>query len=71
MIEMTIHEVCIAQEKLADIYSLIYEEIHPCINQALAGLDDMLASQQIDMDDETHQQYLLACKRAHKLEESI
>jgi len=31
----------------------------------------MLASQQIDMDDETHQQYLLACKRAHKLKESI
>jgi len=71
MIEMTIHELCIAQEKLVDIHSMIYEEIHPRINQALAGLDDMLVSQQIDMDDETHQQYLLACKRAHKLEESI
>ena len=69
MIEMTIHELYIAQEKLVDIHSMIYEEIHPRIN--LAGLDDMLASQQIDIDVETHQQYLLACKRAHKLEESI
>jgi len=55
MIEMTIHELCIAQEKLADIHIMIYEEIHSRINQALAGLDDMLASQQIDMNDETHQ----------------
>jgi len=44
MIEMTIHELCIAQEKLADIHNMIYEEIHPRINQALAGLDDILAS---------------------------
>jgi len=71
MFEMTIHELCIAQEKLADIHSMIHEEIHHRINQALAGLNDMLASQQIDMDDETHEQYPLACKRAHKLEESI
>jgi len=70
-IEMTIHELCIAQEKLPDIHNMIYEEIHPRINQAFAGLDDMLASQQIDIDDETHQKYLLACKRAHKFEKSI
>jgi len=25
----------------------------------------------MDMDDDTHQKYLMACKRAHKLEESI
>jgi len=71
MIEITIHELCNTQEKLADIHSMIYEEIHPRINQALAGLDDMLASQQIHMDDETHQQYLFAHKCAHKLEQSI
>ena len=72
MIEMVIHELCIAQEKIAaEIHSTIYEEIHPRINQALAGLDEMLASQQMDMDEDTHQRYLLACERAHKLEESL
>ena len=68
---MVIHELCIAQEKIAEIHSIIYEKIHPWINQALAGLDDILASQQMDMDDDTHQKYLMACKRAHKLEESL
>ena len=71
MIKMGIHELCIAQEKIAEIHSMIYEEIHPRINQALARLDEALASQQMDMDENTHQQYLMACKRAHKLEESI
>jgi len=50
---------------------MIYEEIHPRINQALAGFDEALASQQMDMEENTYQQYLMACKRAHKLEESI
>jgi len=71
MIKMGIHELCIAQEKIAEIHSMIYEEIHPHINQALTGLNEALASQQMDMDENTHQQYLMACKRAHKLEESI
>ena len=71
MIEMAIHELCITQERIAEIHSMIYEEIHPRINQPLAGLDEALASQQIDMDENTHEQYLMACKRAHKLEESI
>ena len=44
MIEMVIRELCIAQEKIAEIHSTNYEEIHPQINQALAGLDDILAS---------------------------
>ena len=70
MIEM-IHELCSAQEKIAEIHSTIYKEIHPRINQALTGLDELLASQQMDMDDDTHQTYLMACKRAHKLEESL
>jgi len=68
---MAVHELCIAQERLAEIHSIIYEEIHPRINQALAGLDDALASQQLDIDEDTHQEYLKACKRAHTLEESI
>jgi len=38
MIEMVIHELCIAQEKIAEIHSTIYEEIHPRINQALQAL---------------------------------
>ena len=71
MIEMAIHELCIAQEKIAEVHSTIYEEIHPRINQALARLDDRLASQQMDMDEDTHQRYLLARERAHKLEESL
>ena len=71
MIEMIIHELCSAQEKIAEIHSTIYEEIHPRLNQALAGLDEILASQQIDMDDDTHQTYLMACKRAHQLEDSL
>jgi len=66
-----IHELCIAQEKIAEIHSVIYEKIHPRINQCLAGLDEALASQQMDMGENTHQQYLIACKRAHKLEDSI
>jgi len=41
---MAIHELFIAQEKIAEIHSMIYEEIHPRINQALAGLDEALAS---------------------------
>ena len=49
----------------------LFEDIHPRINQALAGLDEALASQQLDMDEDTHQEYLKACKRAHTLEESI
>jgi len=68
---MAIHELCIAREKIAEIHSTIYKEIHPQINQALAGLDEILASQQMDMDEDTHQHYLLACERAHKLEESL
>jgi len=42
------------QEKIAEIHSAIYEEIHPRINQALAGLDEALSSQQMDMDEGTH-----------------
>ena len=61
----------IAQGKIAEIHSVIYEEIHPRINQSLAGLDETLSSQQLDMDEDTHQRYLMECKRAHKLEESI
>jgi len=68
---MAVHELCTAQERLAGIHSIIYEDIHPCINQALAGLDEALASQQLYMDEDTHQEYLKACKRAHTLEESI
>ena len=68
---MVVHELCTAQEQLAEIHSMIYEEIHPRINQALAGLDEALASQHLDMDEDTHQEYLKACKRAHTLEESI
>jgi len=60
MIEMVVHELYIAQEKIAQIHSTIYEEIHPRINQALAGLDDILTSQHIDMDADTHQRYLMA-----------
>jgi len=45
MLEMAIHELCIAQEKIAEIHSAIYEEIHPRIDQALAGLDEVLSSQ--------------------------
>jgi len=71
MLEMAIHELCIAQEKIAEIHSTIYEEIHPRIDQAFAGLDEALSSQQMDMDEGTYQRYLMACKRAHKLEESI
>jgi len=70
MIEMIVHELCSVQEKIAEIHNTIYEEIHPRINQALTGLDELLASQQMDMDDDTHLTYLMACKRAHKLEES-
>jgi len=44
MLEMAIYELCTAQEKIAEIHSMIYEDIHPRINQALAGLDDALAS---------------------------
>jgi len=68
---MAVHELCTAQERLAEIHCIIYEDIHPRINQALAGLDEALASQQLDMDEDTHQEYLKACKRAHTLEESI
>jgi len=32
MIEMAIRELCIAQEKINEIHSAIYEEIHPRIN---------------------------------------
>jgi len=71
ILEMAVHELCTTQERLAEIHSVIYEEIHPRINQALAGLDEALASQQMDMDGNTHQQFLMACKRAHKLQESI
>jgi len=71
MIEMAVHELYIAQEKIVEIHSTIYEEIHARINQALVGLDEALISQQMDMDEDTHQRYLLACERAHKLEESI
>jgi len=62
MIEMAIHELCIAQEKIAKIHSAIYEEIHPHINQALAELDEALSSQQMNMDEDTYQRYLMACK---------
>jgi len=71
MIEMAIHELCMAQEKIAEIHSAIYDEIYPRINQALAGPDEALSSQQMDIDEDTHQRYLMVCKRAHKLEESI
>jgi len=50
------------KKKIAEIHIAIYEEIHPRINQALAGLDEALSSQQMDMDEETHQRYLMACK---------
>jgi len=51
---MEVHELCTAQERLAEIHSIIYEDIHPRINQALAGLDEALASQQLHMDENTH-----------------
>jgi len=44
MIEMAIQELCIAQEKIAEIHGTIYEEIHPRINQVLAELDEALSS---------------------------
>jgi len=59
------------KKKIVEIHSAIYEEIHPRINQALAGLDEALSSKQMDIDEDTHQRYLMACKRAHKLKESI
>jgi len=39
-LEMAIHELCTAQERTAEVHSIIYEDIHPRINQALAGLDE-------------------------------
>ena len=44
IIEMAIHELCIAQEKIAEILNTIDQEIHPRINQALAELDEALSS---------------------------
>jgi len=54
MLKMAIHELCTTQERIAEIHSIIYEDIHPRINQALAGLDEALAGQQLDMDEDTH-----------------
>jgi len=53
ILKVAIHELCIAQEKITEIHSAIYEEIHPRINHALAGLDEALSSQQLDMYEDT------------------
>jgi hypothetical protein len=71
LLEMAIHELCIAQEKITDVYRVIHAEIHPRITQALSNLDEAMASQAMEMDEATHHTFLNACRRATILQKEM
>ena len=60
---MAIHELCIAQERVTEIQQVIHQEVHPWIAQALSTLDEVMALQAIEMDEDTRQTFLQACQR--------
>ena len=71
LLEMAIHELCIAQERVTTIHQEIQQEIHPRIVQALSSLDEIMALKAIDMDENTHQTFIEACQRAKTLQEGV
>jgi len=71
LLEMAIHELCIAQDKITDIHHEIQHEIHPRIIHALSSLDEVMALKAIDMDEDIHQSFLETCQKARQLQEVI
>jgi len=71
LLEMEIHELCIAQERVTNIHHEIQHEIHPRIVHALSILDEVMALNAIDMEEDIHQSFLETCQRARQLQETI
>ena len=71
LLEMAIHELCIAQERVTKIHHEIQEEIHPRILNALSSLDEIMAIEAIEMTEETHLTFLQTCQRAKELQEGV
>jgi len=71
LLEIAIHELCIAQERVTKIHHEIQEEVHPRILQALSSLDEIMALEAIEMTEETHQTFLQTCQRAKELQEGV
>jgi len=67
LLEIVIHELYIAQERLTEIHQIIHQEVHPRIIQALSSLDEIMAMQAIEMDAETHKTLLQGYNRAATL----
>ena len=66
LLEMAMHELCIAQERVTMIHQEIQQEIHSRIVQALSSLDEIMAIKAIEMDEDTYQTFKV-CQRAKTL----
>jgi len=56
---------------VTEIHQAIQQKIHPRITQALASLDEVMVSQAIEMDEDTHQTFLQAYQRAKTLQQGV
>jgi len=54
LLEMAIHELCIAHERVIEIHQVIHQEVNPRITQALSSFDEVMALRAIEMDEDTH-----------------
>jgi len=48
LLEMAIHKLCIAQERVTEIHQIIHQEVDPRIIQALSSLNEIMAMQAIE-----------------------
>ena len=71
LLEIVIHELYIAQERLTEIHQIIHQEVHPRIIQALSSSNEIMAMQAIEMDEETHYTFLQAYKGAAALQKGV
>ena len=71
LLEMAIHELCIAQERVTEVHKTIHKEIHHRIMQALSSLDEIVAFNAIEMDEDIHHTFLQSFQKAKELQEEV
>ena len=71
LLEMAIQELIQAQNLIREQQKVLHEEIQPRILNALSSLDDVLAIQAIELDENLHREFISSYEKSNIFQEEI
>ena len=71
LLEMAIQEMIQAQNLIREQQRVLHEEIQPRVLNALSSLDDVLAIQAIELDEQLHQEFISTYEKANLFHKEI